>query len=96
MAENYINPKHTVVNADVANVQVLPRNELRRYAAFINDSDTTVYLSFGTPAVMNKGIRLNANGGMYEMFSGRGNLYKGDIYVISSVTGKSVLVTEGM
>jgi hypothetical protein len=96
LAENYLSPKHTVVNADVASVLALPKNEVRRYAAFINDSDTTVYLSFGTPAILNKGIRLNANGGTYEMFSGRGNLYKGDIYVISSVTGKNLLVTEGM
>lgn len=96
MRESYASPKHTVVNADVSSVQVLPRNEARRYALFINDSDTTVYLSLGTPAVLNKGIRLNANGGAYEMLSGRGSLYKGDIYVITSAAGKSILVTEGM
>lgn len=36
-------------------------------ATFVNDSDETIYLAVGVDAVMNQGIRLNANGGSYEI-----------------------------
>lgn len=38
----------------------------RKYLAVCNDSDETMYLSFGSAAIMNKGIRLNGYGGTLE------------------------------
>jgi hypothetical protein len=74
---------------------VLAANTDRKYACFINDSDTAIYLAEGTAAVVNSGIRLNANGGIYEMSPAVGNLYAGEINGISSAATKKVLVTEG-
>lgn len=39
----------------------------RQGAIFVNDSANTIYLGIGADAVLNSGIRLNANGGSYEM-----------------------------
>jgi len=55
------------VNVGVATTQILAANDNRKYAAIVNDSDTTIYLALGANAVLNQGIRLNANGGAYEV-----------------------------
>ncbi len=39
----------------------------RRYLAIVNDSSEVIYLAVDADAVMNRGIRLNANGGVFEM-----------------------------
>jgi hypothetical protein len=51
----------------VSSSQILAANTNRKGVVIVNDSDSTIYLSIGTAAEMNKGIRLNANGGSYEM-----------------------------
>jgi hypothetical protein len=55
-----------------------------------------MYLNLGGTAEANKGIRLNANGGSYEMNVGTGTVYQGAITVICSATPKTLLVTEGV
>ena len=87
---------HTEVTVLTSSTAVLSANTARRYALFINDSDTTMYLFLGATAVANKGIRLNANGGSYEMTIGQGNIYQGAVKVICSATPKTLLVTEGI
>lgn len=86
---------HTEVTALTSSTAVLSANRDRRYALFINDSDTTMYLALGDDAAANTGIRLNANGGSYEMTMGAGNVFKGAVNVICSATPKTLLVTEG-
>lgn len=54
----------TVVGA--TSTIVLRYNTKRTYAILVNDSDETIYLGLGVPAVMNVGVRLNASGGAYE------------------------------
>ena len=59
----------TVANTSrrILNVAALnTANEL----ILINDSDETMYLAFGMAAELNKGIRLNANGGMIRYTRG--------------------------
>ncbi len=74
---------------------VLSRNASRNYAAFVNDSDTVMYLSFGSAAVVNKGIRLNGSGGSVELNAT--NLYKGPIYAIHGGAGnKNLCFVEGV
>jgi uncharacterized protein (DUF39 family) len=68
---------------------VLARNPARNYAAFVNDSDTVMYLALGAAAVKNKGIRLNANGGSLEFTAV--NLYKGPVYAIHAGAGDKIL-----
>jgi len=72
---------------------VLPANLGRRYASFVNDSPEVMYLSLGREAALGEGIRLNPEGGWYEMTWT--NLYLGDVYAIS--TGKGNLsIMEGI
>lgn len=53
----------TIGSSSTAGVAANPN---RKYLAVCNDSDETMYLSFTEDAEMNKGIRLNANGGTLE------------------------------
>jgi hypothetical protein len=66
----------------------------RFFMLFINDSDYAQYLKFGADAVLNESIRLNANGGSYEISASAGNLYTGAVNVIAATAG-TLLVTEG-
>ncbi len=94
--EGSITPTFTVVNSSTASGAVLAANTARRYALIVNDSDTNIYLKVGSAAVANQGIRLNANGGSYEMIAGI-NLMTGAINSIHAGTGNKVLlVTEGV
>jgi hypothetical protein len=96
IAANYNAPVHSVVSVLATSTSVLPSNQVRKYALIINDSDTTVYLNIaGAAAQLNYGVRLNANGGSYEMAMGNGNICQSAITAISSVAGKALLVTEG-
>ena len=66
----------------------------RKFAFFQNDSDTTIYLKLGSSAAANSGIRLNANGGAYEINTN--NLYTGIVTAIHGGTGtKTLLITSG-
>ena len=58
---------NTGVDVGVASAQILAANNDRKYAIIVNDSDTTIYLAIGAAAVAHRGIRLNANGGSYEV-----------------------------
>jgi hypothetical protein len=73
---------------------VIDVNLNRRYVVFTNDSDTVMYLAFAYTAELHKGIRLNANGGSYEIdFK---NLYAGEVSAIHGGTGsKRICIQEG-
>lgn len=72
---------------------VLAVNATRIFAQFVNDSDEEIYLDLSALAVMNEGIRLNANGGSFEI--NQTNLYTGAITAICATGGKNLTVTEG-
>jgi len=74
--------------------EILAYNANRVYAAIVNDSDQDIYLAFGEAAVMNKGIRINANGGSYEILIE--NLWLGTVNGICSSGSKNVCVVEGV
>jgi len=46
---------------------VLAENLQRMGCIITNDSDEVIYLALGEAAVLNQGIRLNANGGSFTM-----------------------------
>lgn len=75
--------------------EIVAANASRKHITIVNDSDTTIYLAAGAAAVLNKGIRINANGGVAQ-FGGAGGLplTTQAINGISSVTGKNVTVQE--
>ena len=93
----YTTPTHTAVVVTTASGIALAANANRLYALLINDSDTVIYINLGATAVANQGIRLNADGGSYEMSKRLGSLYSGVINAIHGGTGdKTLLVTEGV
>jgi hypothetical protein len=88
---------HSVLTVTTTSQQALAANPDRKYAMLINDSDTVIYIKIGAPAVVGEGIRLNPNGGSYEMSSAIGNLHTGAINAIHGGTGnKNLLVLEGV
>lgn len=88
---------HSELPVTTSSQQALAANANRKYAALINDSDTVMYLKTGAAAAVNEGIRINPNGGVYEMSSAIGNLYTGAINAIHGDTGtKNLLIMEGV
>ncbi|GAI84025.1 unnamed protein product, partial [marine sediment metagenome] len=81
------------VAVGVASTAVLAANANRIFAEFVNDSANVIYLALGAAAVMNRGIRLNANGGSFEI--GLTNLYTGAVKAISGVAAQNLTVSEG-
>lgn len=69
-------------------------NHERVYAMFQNDSDLTIYLRLGETAIANEGIRLNANGGSYEISDRLGNLFDGAVNAIASGGSNNLLILE--
>jgi len=82
------------VAATTTQTLALASNPARVYALFTNDSDTAVYLNLSNASttVVNYAVRLNANGGTYEMNDT--NLYLGNVYASTTVGGKNILVLE--
>lgn len=70
--------------------EILPENPQRQYALIVNDGATDIYLSLGGTAAVNKGIRVNALGGSYEI--NNTNLWKGQITAFSSVACNCLIV----
>jgi hypothetical protein len=84
---------NTKVSVGSSSTSVLALNASRKFAIFVNDSDETIYLNLSGTAVMNEGIRLNANGGSYEI--NLNNLYTGAVTGICSSGTKNLTVVEG-
>lgn len=88
------NTTSTSVTVGSSSTTVLAATTNREYVAIVNDSDESIYLNIsGLPAEMNKGIRLNANGGAWEATWPR--IPFGDITAICLSGGKNLCVTEG-
>jgi len=84
---------HTA-NVTTGDTQVVPVNKARSWLEIVNDSDTIIYLALGRTAVLNRGIRLNAAGGSFNVNTS--NLFKGFIRAIHGGAGDKVLcITEG-
>ena len=87
---------HTAVTVGASTSSALAANASRKYALLVNDSDAVIYLKIGAAAVASEGIRINPNGGSYEMAPAYGNLDTRVVNAISSGAGKVLLVTEGV
>ena len=85
------------VDVAATSTAVIAASSNRKYIIFVNDSDTVMYLSFGGAAGLYTGVRVNANGGSYEMGLGFGNNFTGAVYAIHGGTGtKRLLINEGV
>lgn len=87
---------HSVVTTTGSTQIALAANANRKYVALINDSDTVMYAKVGSDAVLNQGIRINENGGAFELSANIGNLDLRVINVICTSADKILLVTEGI
>lgn len=95
LSDNYLVPEHSVVTVGTTNTSVVASNYDRNYLLLVNDGTEAIYISFGANAALNTGIRLNAEGGNYEMGRGYGNIFQGAINAICTSGGMKLLVTEG-
>lgn len=86
----------TPITTGTGSVVVLQANPHRHSVLLVNDSDTVIYLAKAPTAVLNAGIRLNANGGSYEdlMCGYDGSIYTGMYSAINAVGSKTLLVNE--
>lgn len=73
---------------------IVPENVNRKHLVICNDSMSVVYLGLGSDAVLHNGIRLNAEGGAYEI--GWTNLSKVPIYGICETGTATVTFSEGV
>jgi len=85
---------HSEVTVGATTTSALATNTSRKAALFINDSVETIYLKIGSSAVLNAGIRLNANGGSYQMSFKEGTLSTAQVNSICASGSKKLLVTE--
>jgi len=79
-------------NTGVASIRVLENNENRTYASFINNSANIIWLAKADVALVNQGIRLNANGGSYEITPL--NPWKGRVAAIAAGAASVLCITE--
>lgn len=83
-------PQETTVGT--SSTLITATSSSRQYLGIVNDGDTAVYLNFGNAAQLGKGIRLNANGGSYEINGN--NLFMGAVYGIATSTPSDVSFIE--
>ena len=86
---------HTTASMTSTTGAVLAVNQDRKYALIGNDGSVDVYLNLGGTAVAHQGIRVNANGGSYEISREHGNLTPVVINGITVSGTATALVTEG-
>lgn len=90
-AKNFLN---TGVDVGTTSTKVLDARPGRKYAIFMNDSDTVIYLAFGEAAAVGAGVRLAENGGFYEITWN--NPIEVAVYAIHGGSGtKRLTVVEG-
>ena len=73
---------------------VLAANTNRKYGLFINDGANVIYLMIDGNAQVGRGIRLNPNGGSFEMSRKLGNLSTGAITAIAVGAATNLIPNE--
>lgn len=85
---------HTAVTVGATTVELAAANANRTYLLLVNDSDAAIYVKFGVAAVLNEGIRINANGGSLEVSPRNGNLDIRAVNGIASAASKEMLIAQ--
>lgn len=86
------NASNFEVTIGSTSTEIKAANASRKILALVNNSDVNIFISLGSAAVMNSGIRLNANGGNIVLAS---PVYMGAVYGITASGGKSLVGVEG-
>ena len=86
-------PPRGVAVATTSTLVSTPRD--RKKIVLTNDSDEDIYLARADSAVMNAGLRLNADGGsIVDEPDNTGYMYAGPWYAICSSGAKNLCVSE--
>lgn len=90
--ETFSSGSSTKVAVGNTSTVVLAKKTDRKYVALTNDSDETIYINvLGGTAVSNEGIRLNANGGYWELDA---TMAINGVNAICASGSKNLCVTE--
>uniref|UniRef100_A0A6M3LTR8 Uncharacterized protein n=1 Tax=viral metagenome TaxID=1070528 RepID=A0A6M3LTR8_9ZZZZ len=82
-------------NVTVASTVIAVENTKRTFLSIVNNSDATIYIGIGAPAVVGSGTRINGDGGSVTFIRGQ-NLTTQAINGIHAAAGnKAVSVQEG-
>ena len=87
-------PTHARVTCGTASVTALAANTKRRYALFVNASDSVIYLSVDGGDATTSDLPLAA-GAAYEMYAEASNLVTTIVTAISTGATKYLHVSEG-
>lgn len=71
---------------------IISPNYNRMSLSMTNDGANTVYLSLGKVAVAGNGVRLNSNGGSFEIHSS--NLYQGTVCAVTTSGTSAICFVE--
>lgn len=94
-ADDSLKMKHKVVVVYNTSVQVIEKNEERRFLLIMNDGSEDVYIKFGEPAVVHEGIRINRGEGSAFSLC-QTTMCNDEVNAIHSKTfGVALLITEG-
>ncbi len=85
-------PLDSEVTVGATSTAILAAHPKRLTATIVNDSNEPIYVSTGGAAVVGQGIRLNANGGSYEIHAQ--NIYYGAINGICASGSKDVSISQ--
>lgn len=85
------NASNFEVTIGSSSTEIKTANASRKLLALVNNSEISIFISLGTTAVMNSGIRLNANGGNIVLAS---PVYMGSVYGIAE-SAASLVGVEG-
>ena len=86
------NASNFEVSIGTTSTEIKAANESRKMLALVNNSAVNIFISLGSAAVMNSGIRLNANGGSIVIAD---PVYMGAVYGIAGTASNSVVGVEG-
>ena len=85
---------HAAVDVGLTTTELIAENHQRVWLLIQNNSDVPVWIKFGAAAVVNEGIRLNAEGGHIEISHETGFIDGRAVNGIQADAGtKRVLVT---
>lgn len=89
MPENAVDLK---IALSTTQKEVLGKNPRRIYALIVNPSAEEIFLGFGIPAVVDRGIPLLSAGSSYEI--NLTNPWHGSIHAVSKAGIPNLLITE--
>lgn len=82
---------HTSVQVQNTSTLVLAAARSRQVLILVNDSSTTIYISFDGPAQVGRGIRINPAGGNLVLDN---HVPPGDVYAIHNASGNRKLLVS--